>query len=164
MTPNPIVVLDTNKIIAAILRPGRVRRNLLSQPCTFITPPRAWEEVEEHITEIARKKGVPAEILARIMADIREETTIEAPPTEPYATVARRLAGDFDPDDWPFIALALQHGAPIWTNDQEIIKHSLHRGIYKAVDTTGLEMLLQGKPWGQIIEYLKRKYAEIPRK
>lgn len=77
--------------------------------------------------------------------------------------MARRIAGEFDPDDWPFIALALQHRAPIWTNDQEIIKHSLNMEEYRAVDTTGLEMLLQGKTWKQIVEYLKRKYTLNPR-
>ena len=64
---------------------------------------------------------------------------------ESYATIARRLARELDPDDWPFIALALQHRAPIWTNDHELIRHSLkRREYYRAIDTIALEMLLQG--------------------
>ena len=121
----PVVVLDTNKIIAAILRPGRVRKNLLAQQCTFITPPHAWDEVEEHIVEIAREKKVAVEKLARLLARIKEEVVIEVVPVEPFVSMARGLAGGFDPDDWPFIALAAQYGAPIWTNDRELIRHSL---------------------------------------
>ena len=156
---SPIVVLDTNKIIAAILRPGRVRRNLLAQQCTFITPPHAWDEVEEHIVEIAQEKKVPVEKLARLLARIKEEVVIEVVPVEPIVSLARGLAGGFDPDDWPFVALAAQYGAPIWTNDRELIHHSLRTGKYRAIDTEGLEMLLEGKPWEQVVERMREKYV-----
>lgn len=49
----------------------------------------------------------------------------------------------FDPDDYPFIALALELDVAIWTNDKAIIKCSLTTNQFLAVDTQSLEYLLK---------------------
>ncbi|MEB2835911.1 MAG: PIN domain-containing protein [Desulfurococcales archaeon] len=82
--------------------------------------------------------------------------------TQPFAGEARRIAASFDPDDWPFIALALEYGAPIWTNDRDLIRGSLRTGGYRALDTRGLEMLLNGVSWEEIRGYLRRRYCGNP--
>jgi predicted nucleic acid-binding protein len=155
----PPVIIDTNKILAAILKPGRVRRRLLDLQTIIIALTNAWPEAERHIKSIAGRKGIPIQELQGLLDNIRREVIIEVKPRNPYAREAKEIAARFDPDDWPFIALALQYAAPVWTNDGDMIRHSLTGAGYKAVDTKALEMLLQGKPWSEVEEYLRGKYG-----
>ena len=154
----PRIVVDTNKILAAAIKPGRVRTLLYQAPITPITPAQLLEEVEEHAEEIARRIGMSREEFLTLFEKLIEDTATLTTPTKPYIERAKRIATMFDPDDWPFIALALQYNAPVWTNDREMIRHSLETGRYKAVDTRALEMLLEEKSWRKIEEYLKTKY------
>ena len=39
-----------------------------------------------------------------------------------YIQVVKKVADDLDPDDFPFIALALKLNDPIWTNDRKIYR------------------------------------------
>ena len=55
------VVVDTNKVIAALLREGRVRRVLLHPGLEVLLPKYVLEEIKEHREEIVRK--VPEEAL-----------------------------------------------------------------------------------------------------
>lgn len=157
----PRFVVDTNKILAAILRPGRVRRLLFNLPAILITPPEAWTEAEEHAEELAARKGIPRKELHILPEEIRREVIVEAKPAEPYIGTAREIAEKFDPDDWPFIALALQYAAPVWTNDGRIIENALRTGKYRAVDTRGMEMLLEEKEWREVEEHLRKRYSRI---
>ncbi len=154
-----IVVIDTNKILASILRPGRVREALFNQPAIIITPREAWAEAERHIEEITARKGIPRERIRGLLHKLRGELITQADPQDAYIKAAKDIAGGFDSDDWPFIALALQYNAPVWTNDREIIRYSLETGRYKAVDTRALEMLLEGKSWKEVERYLKTRYG-----
>jgi len=56
---------------------------------------------------------------------------------EKYIQMAKKIANEFDLDDFPFIALALKLNAPIWTNDKII--HGLKSEEYLAVDTKAVE-------------------------
>lgn len=51
---------------------------------------------------------------------------------------AKRIASEFDIDDWPFIALALRFKIPVWTNDKEIVRHSLKTSEYQAINTSAI--------------------------
>ena len=156
----PRIVVDTNKVLAAILRPGRVRKTLFDIPALILTPREAWVEAGEHIEEIASKKKVPRDRLEGLLERIRAEVVVEKKPREPYIGRAKRIAGRFDPDDWPFIALALQEEAVLWTNDREIIREAVRGGYreYTAVDTTGLQMLLEGKSKEEVLRAMKTRY------
>ncbi|MCE4599197.1 MAG: PIN domain-containing protein [Desulfurococcales archaeon] len=159
MRPQKITI-DTNKILAAVLKPGKVRERLFNTPTIIITPKHAWQEASKHIERLAARKGVEKDKLKEILEEIKREIIVELDPKQPYITTAKGIASRFDPDDWPFIALALQHNTPIWTNDSELIRDSLKTEKYKAIDTQALEMLLEGKPWNKIEKYLKEKYGE----
>ena len=155
----PKIVVDTNKILAATIKPGRVRTLLYQAPITPITPAQLLEEVEEHAQEIARKIGISKEEFLTLFKKLIKDTTTLTTPHQPYIEKAKRIASMFDSDDWPFIALALQYNAPVWTNDKEMIRYSLETGKYKAVDTRALEMLLEGKSWKEVERYLKTRYG-----
>ena len=75
-----------------------------------------------------------------------------------YIQVVKKVADDFDPDDFPFIALALKLNAPIWTNDKKLIVHGLKSGAYLAMDTHAVEKLIQGKSLEEIRQELNERY------
>ena len=153
------IVIDTNKILASILRPGRVREALFNQPAIIITPREAWAEAERHIEEITARKSIPRERIKGLLEDLKGELITPTDLQDAYIKTAKEIAGELDPDDWPFIALALQYNAPVWTNDGWMIRHSLEVERFRAVDTRALEMLLEGKSWREVEEYLKERYG-----
>ena len=71
---------------------------------------------------------------------------------------ARSLAEEFDVDDYPFIAVALEYNASIWTNDKNLIRHALTSNEYLAIDTQALERLLEGEEPAKVLEAMKEKY------
>jgi len=71
---------------------------------------------------------------------------------------ARRLAESFDINDYPFIAVTLEHNAAIWTNDKEFIRHALISSRYLAFDTPALERLLKGERLDKVLHVMKEKY------
>ena len=156
-----LIVVDTNKLLAAILRPGKIRRLLFTLPSILLTPSEAWREIEEHAEELATRKGIPRSQLHTLLEEIRREVVTEVMPEKPYVERAKEISREFDPDDWPFIALALQYNAPIWTNDKNMIRTALKTRSFRAVDTRGVEMLLEGKPWREVEEYLAKRYSEL---
>ena len=154
----PKIIIDTNKILAAALKPGRVRTILYQAPITPITPVHAIEEIEKHAHQLARKARMSREDFLALIEKLVEDRIILVEINHQYTKEAQRIAGAFDLDDWPFIALALEHQAPIWTNDAQLIKHSLETKAYQALDTQALELHLQGKQ-GEAKAHLKKKYT-----
>ena len=154
----PTIIIDTNKILAAILRPGKVRRNLFKYPSPILTPAEAWKEAEKHIEKLAEKKKIPLSRLRSLLEEIKSEVITTETAREPFTRKAEEIASRFDPGDAPFIALALQHNAPIWTNDYKLIKHSHKTRKYTAIDTEGVEMLLNGEPLEKVKERMREKY------
>ena len=106
------LVIDTNKLIASLLRNGKTRRILLHPDLEFYAPPYVFEEIEEHRDKLLRK--VPKRLFEAVMKEAKKKIHV-VEPVEPYTSKAKALANDFDPDDYPFIALALQLDIPIWT-------------------------------------------------
>ena len=135
----PKVIVDTNKILAAALKPGRVRTILYQAPITPITPAQAIEEIERHVHQLAKKARMSREDLLALIDKLVEDRITLVEINHQYTREAQRIARAFDLDDWPFIALALEHRAPIWTNK-------------------ALELHLQGKPW-EAQAHLKKKYT-----
>jgi len=56
---------------------------------------------------------------------------------------------DLDPDDWPFVALAMYLDMPLWTGDKGLIRLAVVAGFryFRGVIARGVEMLLEGKTW-----------------
>ncbi len=72
---------------------------------------------------------------------------------------ALKIAKEFDPDDYhPFTAVSLKFDVPIWTNDKNLIKHSLKSEEYTAIDTQAIEKLLEGENLAKTMQELRRKY------
>ncbi len=152
------VVVDTNKVIASLLRNGKVRKLLFHPSLEILLPKYVLEEISNHIDYIRRK--VPTEAIDLFLTKVPKRSIV----IEPYKInkeildKARTIAKAFDPDDYPFIAIAIEYNAIIWTNDKSLIKHGLVSNEYIAIDTISLEKLLKGENISQILERLKNRY------
>jgi len=54
--------------------------------------------------------------------------------------------------------LALKLNAPVWTNDKQMIIHSIKTGKYVALDTKSIEDLIKGRSLEEVVKDLKRRY------
>jgi predicted nucleic acid-binding protein len=114
------LVLDTNILIAALIKDSITRRILLLPDLEFLLPAFALDELARHrakIVRAARLKGDELDLLLTLLL-----TSVAIVPYEriaPYLSDADVLIGAIDPDDVPFVALALaeQHDG-IWSNDR----------------------------------------------
>ena len=152
------IVADTNKVIASLLCDGKVRRLLFHPSLEILLPKYVLEEIDEHreyLEEKVSQKAIDF-ILSKIS---RKARIIGAKELSREALIkARRLAEGFDIDDYPFIAVAIEHNAIIWTNDKKLIKHALISNKYLAINTTALERLLKGDKLAKVLQAMKEKY------
>jgi predicted nucleic acid-binding protein len=114
------LVLDTNILIAALIKDSITRRILLLPDFEFLLPAFALDELAKHRAKIiraARLKGDELDLLLTLLL-----TSVAVVPFEriaPYLPEADALIGAIDPDDVPFVAVALaeEHNG-IWSNDR----------------------------------------------
>ncbi len=152
------VVADTNKVIASLLRDGRIRRLLFHPGLEILLPKYVLEEISEHREYLERK--VPPEAIDLVISKISKKARVVGTREIDREVLikARRLAEGFDIDDYPFIAVAIEYNAIVWTNDKEFIKHALISNEYLAIDTLALERLLKGEELSKVLKTLKEKY------
>ena len=119
------IVLDANILVRAVL--GRRVLTILetyADRIHFLAPEIAFTDVRGHLPEILVKRGLPQETITKLIDEVlgRLPGLVTPVPQEVYADAGaearRRLAGR-DEDDWPFVALALVLGCPIWTEDRD---------------------------------------------
>ena len=121
MTPQKVLVLDANILIRAVL--GRRTRQILrkyANEVLFCAPDSCFEDARKYITNIAERKGLSHTETLGFMEQI--EAIVQAVNRglyQSYEQHARRRIDRRDSDDWPVIAVALQFGCPIWTEDQD---------------------------------------------
>jgi predicted nucleic acid-binding protein len=120
-----LLVLDANILIRAVL--GRKALHLLEayiDRVGFLTPELAFVSARTHLPQILMKRGLPPESIAQLLEEILERLPmfVTPVPSEVYAqweAQARQRLAHRDESDWPFVALALKLGCPIWTEDQD---------------------------------------------
>lgn len=107
---------DTNVIIAAFIKDGVSRRILMSGSFRFITPAFTRLELERHAHLIRRKSGLDHERFEIVTEHLFDRIDVRSKRTyEHLLDTAATLISD--PDDAPFVALALAQDAMIWTLD-----------------------------------------------
>ena len=114
------LVVNTNRIIAALIRNSTSRRILLSDKFEFLTVGVTKSEIEEHKQEIMEKAKVTEEEFNKIFSlmfskiFVISDVTIESKMEE-----AKQIMDNIDPGDTPFIALALAvDNDGIWSDDK----------------------------------------------
>lgn len=112
-------VLDTNILIAALIKNSLTRQILLHPDAEFVVPEHALEEIQRHMPRIAKCASMDRKEVELLLSILLESVTVI-----PFETIADRIdeafgmIGPFDPDDVPFVALALAvENDGIWSND-----------------------------------------------
>ena len=111
------IIVDTNRIIAALIKEGISREILLNDSFEFFTPDFTLSELNKYEKEIIKKAKITHEEFEILISLIFER--IEIVPYEEYSSFlgeSKKLISDVK--DVPFIALclALKAGG-IWSND-----------------------------------------------
>ena len=111
------VIVDANPIISALLG-GSARRVILAAKFTFYSTQNTLFEAEKYLPWLSAK-------LDRSELDLFREfellPIIACQPARYESQLARanRLIGPRDPRDVPILALALELGFPLWTEDHD---------------------------------------------
>ena len=114
------LVVDTNRIVAGLIKNGGTRAILLSPIIKLLAPEKTIQEIEKHSELIMEKAGLSREKYSRAMRVITEGITIiPKENVKQHLEEAKEIIGSIDPDDVPFIATALAtKNEGIWTEDK----------------------------------------------
>ena len=123
------IVVDTNILFAALRSANRqTRRTLYQDDIEFFAPKFIIVEIFEHKERIVSKAKISAEEVYEFLDDIIQRITFVSNEFISLAnyTEAHRLCRDVDENDTPFVALALEMRAALWSKD-EVLKNHLTR-------------------------------------
>ena len=130
------IVIDTNMIMADLIKDGISRKIIFNKNFYFITPENTLSEIYKYEELIIRKAKINHEIFEILLALIFEN--IETIPKEEYKDFleqAKHLIEDVD--DVPFIAVGLSSKAEgIWSNDSHFLKQGKIK-IFKTINMLG---------------------------
>lgn len=132
------LVVDTNVAAAAILRKGMTRELVFHPRLKLRAPDYLMEELAEHRQEFETKAALAAgsfdNVCALVMANIAQAHRNEY---AEFEAEGRRISPD--PDDYPFLALAMRLGCAVWSNDRRLKRQKQVR-VY---DTEELVQMLR---------------------
>ncbi len=152
-------VVDTNKIIATLLKSGKVRA-LFYSGIKLIVLKYSIDEILSN-EKLIKRFGKDFLLRAFNFFVSKNPNVIQIDHKTIDKEIRRKayeIAKEFDPKDTPFIALALKLNIPIWTNDKPMIIHGLKSGKYLALDTQAVEDLLKGKSLEEVKKDLRGRY------
>ena len=158
------LVIDTNILFSALLYKRRIHDLLFyNEDLQLYAPDLLYEEMLRHkekIRRLTRLSSRETDILFNKILPRR----VTIVPHEEYMNELKKavqLLQQVDLSDTPFVALAMRLGVPLWTGDKRIIELSVRTGFeyFVAVDTGGVEMLLEGKSLGEVEERMRVKYG-----
>ncbi|NOR47985.1 MAG: putative toxin-antitoxin system toxin component, PIN family [Methanosarcinaceae archaeon] len=129
------LVIDTNIIISALISNSVRRSVLMNSDFELITPEYTYAEIMNHSELIKKKAKLTSEDLQYIMDILFSRITIY--PNDEYADcypMAQEIMKDIDPDDAPFLALAMKTKVDgIWSEDKGFMRQSRVK-VYRTVD------------------------------
>ena len=121
------IVVDTNIIFSGLLSPNGTISDLLlnsSDTFDFYAPTFLVEELDNHKSKLLRLTGYSGkelDFLQRILFKKIDLIDLESIQQKTWDK-AVELTKNVDENDAPFIALALELDAPLWTGDKKLIK------------------------------------------
>ena len=133
------IVVNSDRIFAALIRKSKCREIILSEKFEFLTVDFARKEIQEHVGEILRKTGLSLNEVETILGILFKSISIvnDAVIKKKYKN-ARKIMDHIDPNDTPFIALALSvENEGIWTEDKHFMKQKRIR-IWKTIELMDL--------------------------
>ena len=133
-----IVVVDTNKIFSALLRPSGIRAILLSNSYQFVAPNFIGVEIFKHYPKIIKHSSHSAKEIVelyRILTD-NIEYIIPTKISLENRQKAYDLTADIDLKDIVYVALALEVGGKLWTGDDRLKQGLLRKGFDRFFEPT----------------------------
>lgn len=112
------LVCDTNVVFSALIAGGKTRELILTDQIDLYAPEFFFTELDDHRTEISEKSNLHEDELGLLLNILFKDT--EVVPKEEFKdelSHASECIGETDPDDVPFLALALHLDADIWSDD-----------------------------------------------
>lgn len=113
-------VIDTNIIISALLKDSISRELILELNEDLYSPDFLEIEIEEHKDTIMKKSGLDEPELDNLITLLLDDVIVV--PEENYKTEldkAKEVLGDTDMKDVPFLAVAVEKNAFIWSDDED---------------------------------------------
>ena len=118
------IVVDTNRILSALLKDGTDRKIISSQNIDFFSLGYALDEIENHMDYIIGKSGLPKENVDTLLNLIMEKIDIVThEEIEAKMNEAMEIMEKIDQKDAPILAcaLAIQNDG-IWSEDKHLHK------------------------------------------
>ena len=162
------LAVDTNIVFSSLTRSRRIQSVLvgLHRNGHIVHAPRELiEELRENIGKLRKYSPLGPDLLNTVVEEalprlLTLHSTAEIPGE--IKEKAKRMVLSVDPDDWPFVALAMFLDVPLWTGDKGLLKMSAETGFkqFITVDTEGVELLLRGGSLEAVPERMRRKYLK----
>ena len=113
------LVVDTNRVIAALIKDSISRRIILHLNAELITIPLLKEEILKHKQVVISKSGVNETELDLVLQKLYSKMIfLSEESIKKYRQEAIKIMDQIDPDDSQFIAVALATKADIWSDDK----------------------------------------------
>jgi len=116
------IIVDTNRIIAALIKDSTSRKILFNENFEFVSPDYVFTEIAKHEEEIIKKARITYQEFEILLSIILER--IEIVPKEEYESyIEKALKLIKDIDDVSFIAAGLALKADgIWSDDPHFLE------------------------------------------
>ncbi|MHB8587150.1 MAG: PIN domain-containing protein [Thermoplasmatota archaeon] len=120
-------VVDANRLISALIRDGRTRREFLLTEAELFAPVYLREELEKHKGEILKRAPVSPEELDAALSVLEARITwVSEEASRPFLPVAEEAVRKIDPKDARYVACALAVKADaIWTFDKKLANQNV---------------------------------------
>jgi|SRR3989344_1073553 len=131
------IVIDSNVIIAGLLKESIVREILVSKNNQFFLPENALEEIEKYKSEIIEKANYTDEEYEKLISFLLKNLNlISKTETKPFIKRGEEIMEKIDIKDSSFIAAALAINADgIWSFDKHFLQQKIIK-IFKTEDIT----------------------------
>ncbi len=118
------LVVDTNILLSALIKDSLTREILLHPRFEFYAPEHVFYEIEQQKDELLKRSGISEDEFYVVLSTVSTNIiTISKTEFASYIPKAQKIIGNIDPDDVPFVALALSfENDGIWTNDKHFLK------------------------------------------
>ena len=117
------LIVDTNRIIAALLKDSVSRRIILHRDAELISIDFSFQEIEKHKRELLEKMRISLSEFNLLLEALKNHLVmLNDAVVQQKMNEAKNIMDKIDPDDAPFVAAALATKAEIWSDDAHFQK------------------------------------------
>ena len=121
-----MLVVDTNILIASILKNSHVRKLITESTEILLAPEVIFKEIENHKEELLSKSALSNTEFDEILSILSKYLVIvKTDKIKHYIEEAEKIINHIDKDDVPIVATSLAYDScPIWTDDKGFEKQN----------------------------------------